>query len=131
LEFVVAEGALGILLEQGRALEGLLNSAQRRNRELVLSGAQRDVIAQVLGRLQLGTQVDQDGFSARELEVLRELCNGRSNKAIGQFLDLSENTVKFHLKRIFKKLGADSRAGALPVRVVAAAPALRLTRRHD
>jgi LuxR family maltose regulon positive regulatory protein len=113
LDFVVAEGAIGILLEQGRALEGLLNIAQRRNRELVLSGAQRDVIAQVLGRLQRGAQLDQDGFSARELEVLRELCNGRSNKAIGQFLDLSENTVKFHLKRVFKKLGADSRAGAI------------------
>jgi LuxR family maltose regulon positive regulatory protein len=115
LDFVVAEGAIGILLEQGRALEGLLNIAQRRNRELVLSGAQRDVIAQVLGRLQRGTELDQHGFSARELEVLRELCNGRSNKAIGQFLDLSENTVKFHLKRVFKKLGTESRAGAITV----------------
>jgi LuxR family transcriptional regulator, maltose regulon positive regulatory protein len=113
LDFVVAEGAIGILLEQGRALEGLLNIAQRRNRELVLSGAQRDVITQVLGRLQRAALVDQDGFSARELAVLRELCNGRSNKAIGQVLDLSENTVKFHLKRIFKKLGAESRAAAI------------------
>ena len=109
----MAEGAIGVLLEQGRALEGLLNAAQRRNRELVLSGAQRDVIAQVLGRLQNTTPADQDGFSARELAVLRELCQGRSNKAIGQALDLSENTVKFHLKRIFKKLGAESRAGAI------------------
>jgi LuxR family maltose regulon positive regulatory protein len=113
LDFVVAEGALGILLEQGRAVEGLLNTAQRRNRELVLSGAQRDVIAQALGRLQRAALEDQDGFSTRELAVLRELCNGRSNKAIGQFLDLSENTVKFHLKRIFKKLGTESRAGAI------------------
>ena len=113
LDFVVAEGALGILLEQGRAVEGLLNIAQRRNRELVLSGAHRDVIAQALGRLQRAALVDQDGFSTRELAVLRELCNGRSNKTIGQFLDLSENTVKFHLKRIFKKLGAESRAGAI------------------
>jgi LuxR family maltose regulon positive regulatory protein len=113
LEFVVTEGAIGLLLEQGRALESLLNIAQRRNRELVLSAAQRDLITQVLGRLQRSTLVDQDGFSARELEVLRELCNGRSNKAIGQILDLSENTVKFHLKRVFRKLGADSRAGAI------------------
>ena len=113
LDFVVAEGALGVLLEQGRAVEGLLNIAQRRNRELVLSGAHRDVIAQALGRLQRAAMVDQDGFSTRELAVLRELCNGRSNKAIGQFLDLSENTVKFHLKRIFKKLGTESRAGAI------------------
>jgi LuxR family maltose regulon positive regulatory protein len=57
--------------------------------------------------------VDQEGFSPRELAVLRELCHGRSNKAIGQVLDLSENTVKFHLKRIFKKLGAESRASAI------------------
>jgi LuxR family transcriptional regulator, maltose regulon positive regulatory protein len=113
LEFVATEGAIGILLEQGRALESLLNAAQRRNRELVLSAAQRDLITQVLARLQRSTLVDQDGFSARELEVLRELCNGRSNKAIGQILDLSENTVKFHLKRVFRKLGAESRAGAI------------------
>jgi LuxR family maltose regulon positive regulatory protein len=44
---------------------------------------------------------------------LREVCNGRSNKAIGQLLDLSENTVKFHLKRVFKKLGVDSRTAAI------------------
>jgi LuxR family maltose regulon positive regulatory protein len=113
LDFVAAEGASGILVEQGRAIENLLHSAQRRNRELVLSGAQRDLIANVLTLLNAAYPGDRDGFSSRELEVLRELCNGRSNKAIGQFLDLSENTVKFHLKRIFKKLGAESRAGAI------------------
>ncbi|MDB6083935.1 MAG: transcriptional regulator, partial [Gammaproteobacteria bacterium] len=113
LEFVVAEGASGILLEQGRALESLLHSALRRNRELVLSGAQRDLIANVLALLSAAYPGEHDGFSSRELEVLRELCNGRSNKAIGQVLDMSENTVKFHLKRIFKKLGAESRAGAM------------------
>lgn len=113
LDFVAAEGASGILVEQGRAIENLLHSAQRRNRELVLSGAQRDLIANVLALLNAAYPGDHDGFSSRELEVLRELCNGRSNKAIGQVLDLSENTVKFHLKRIFKKLGAESRAGAI------------------
>ena len=64
LDFVVAEGAIGILLEQGRALEGLLNIAQRRNRELVLSGAQRDVIAQVLGRSQRGAGASTRTVSA-------------------------------------------------------------------
>src|SRR5947207_2311506 len=113
LEFVASEGAIGILLEQGRGLESVLNIAQRRNRELVLSGAQRELISQVLSRLRRAAVADQDGFSARELAVLRELCHGRSNKTIGQYLDLSENTVKFHLKRIFKKLGAESRAEAI------------------
>ena len=78
-----------------------------------LSGAQRDVIAQLLCELQRNHPRNQEGFSSRELEVLRELCGGRSNKAIGQLLDLSENTVKFHLKRIYKKLEIDSRAGAI------------------
>jgi len=113
LDFAVAENAGGVLLEQGRALESLLHVAQRRNRELVASGEKRDLIASLLSRLQGDHAEDQNGFSSRELEVLRELCSGRSNKVIGQFLDLSENTVKFHLKRIFKKLGADSRAGAI------------------
>jgi LuxR family transcriptional regulator, maltose regulon positive regulatory protein len=113
LDFVVTEGAIGILVEQGRPIESLLHAALRRNRELILSGAQRDLIAHVLALLNAAYLGNYDGFSARELEVLRELCNGRSNKAIGQFLDLSENTVKFHLKRIFKKLGAESRAGAM------------------
>ena len=113
LEFVVAEGASGLLIEQGSGLVSLLHVIQRKNHELVVSGMQRDVVANVLATLQRQHLSTQSGFSARELDVLRELCHGRSNKSIGQMLDLSENTVKFHLKRIFRKLGADSRAGAI------------------
>jgi LuxR family transcriptional regulator, maltose regulon positive regulatory protein len=113
LEYVASESAIGILLEQGRALENLLLLSQRRNRELILSGAQRDLIGQVIALMRRDEQSEQFGFSGREYAVLRELCSGRSNKAIGEALDLSENTVKFHLKRIFKKLGTDSRAGAV------------------
>lgn len=113
LEFVVAEDAAGLLIEHGPALEGLLQAVQRRNRELLLSGPQRDLIGRVLVTIESTRTGGHDGLSSRELEVLRELCNGRSNKAIGQLLDLSENTVKFHLKRIFRKLEADSRAAAI------------------
>jgi len=88
----------------GTAIESLLHVAQRRNHQMVGSGAQRNVIAQLLAEMQREHPRDQDGFSSRELEVLRELCNGRSNKQIGQLLDLSENTVKFHLKRLFRSL---------------------------
>jgi LuxR family maltose regulon positive regulatory protein len=126
LEFVAAEGAIGILVEHGHALEAPLHAVQRRHRELVVSGAQREAIGSALAILEQSRAEEQDGFSSRELEVLRELCHGRSNKAIGQLLDLSENTVKFHLKRIFRKLGADSRAGA-----IAAALARRLVAPDD
>lgn len=113
LGFVGSEGAVRVLLDQGPALEALLHVAQRRNREMVLSGAQRELITQLLADMQREHPRDQDGFSSRELEVLREVCNGRSNKMIGQLLDLSENTVKFHLKRLFKKLDVDSRTAAI------------------
>lgn len=53
-----------------------------------------------------------DELSARELEVLRLLVRGESNKAIAATLNLSENTIKTHLSRIFEKLGARSRTEA-------------------
>ena len=54
-----------------------------------------------------------EALSPRELAVLGELCVGRANKEIGRQLDLAENTVKFHLKRIYEKLGAHTRSGAV------------------
>jgi LuxR family maltose regulon positive regulatory protein len=113
LDFVLAEGASQLVLEQGRSFEGLLHAVQRRNRELVLSSAQRNLTAQLLAAIHASGAPNDHGFSTRELAVLREVCNGRSNKAIGQLLDLSENTVKFHLKRIFKKLEVESRSAVI------------------
>lgn len=113
LQFIVDEGATRLVLEHGDALESLLHVAQRRNRELILSSAQRDTTARLLASLHSASMPGAAEFSSRELAVLRELCSGSSNKTIGQLLDLSENTVKFHLKRIFKKLDVDSRAAAI------------------
>jgi LuxR family maltose regulon positive regulatory protein len=113
LQFIVDEGATRLILEHGDALESLLHVAQRRNRELILSSAQRDTTSRLLASLHTASTPGAAEFSSREIAVLRELCSGSSNKTIGQLLDLSENTVKFHLKRIFKKLDVDSRAAAI------------------
>lgn len=51
-------------------------------------------------------------LTARELQVLRLLADGRSNRAIGQELAISEHTVKFHVTSILAKLGAESRTEA-------------------
>ncbi|TXH77922.1 MAG: response regulator transcription factor [Lysobacteraceae bacterium] len=53
------------------------------------------------------------GISDRELEVLREVAAGRSNKEIARRLDVSPNTVKTHLARLFEKLDAKRRTDAL------------------
>ena len=58
---------------------------------------------------------DPTAFSPRELEVLLEVERGISNKQIGQALGMTEHTVKFHLKNIFRKLAVSRRTEALKV----------------
>ena len=52
------------------------------------------------------------GLTARELQVLRLVAAGKTNKAIARELDLSERTVDRHLSNIFGKLEVSSRAAA-------------------
>ena len=54
-------------------------------------------------------------LSSREMEVLTELAQGLSNKLIARALQMTENTVKFHLKNVFQKLGVKHRAQAIRV----------------
>ena len=51
-----------------------------------------------------------DGLSAREVEVLRLVAIGRSNRAIGEALYISQNTVANHVRSILRKTGAANRA---------------------
>ncbi|MBA2769065.1 MAG: response regulator transcription factor [Sporichthyaceae bacterium] len=52
-------------------------------------------------------------LTERELQVLRGMGRGRSNSEIGKELYLSEDTVKTHARRLFRKLGAADRAQAV------------------
>ncbi|MFT3720291.1 LuxR C-terminal-related transcriptional regulator [Pseudorhodoferax sp.] len=54
-------------------------------------------------------------LSEREQHVLRLLCEGASNRDLATQLAVSENTVKFHLKNLYGKLGVGSRAQAISV----------------
>jgi DNA-binding NarL/FixJ family response regulator len=54
----------------------------------------------------------EHGLTKRELEVLRLVAAGRSNKAIARDLALSNRTVDRHLSNIFDKLGVSSRSAA-------------------
>jgi LuxR family transcriptional regulator, maltose regulon positive regulatory protein len=57
----------------------------------------------------------ETGLSPRERQVVVELVRGHSNKAIARRLDLTEHTVKFHLRNIFTKLKVERRADAIAV----------------
>ena len=52
------------------------------------------------------------GLSDRELEVLRLVASGKSNREIASTLVISEHTVARHLQNIYTKLGLSSRAAA-------------------
>ena len=53
------------------------------------------------------------GITAREREVLAQLAAGRSNKEIARRLNLSPNTVKTHVARLYEKLEAGRRTEAV------------------
>jgi DNA-binding NarL/FixJ family response regulator len=86
--------------------------------QLELDGA-RNVFAELgaapdvalLDRL-AGSAGEDGGLSPRELEVLRLLATGRTNRAIADELVLSERTVARHVSNIFVKLGVSSRSAA-------------------
>ncbi len=70
-------------------------------------------LAMEIGGSGLRSQGDGDQLTRRELEVLRHVIQGRSNREIAEAMRVSVNTVKFHLKNIFEKLGVNSRKDAV------------------
>jgi two-component system nitrate/nitrite response regulator NarL len=52
-------------------------------------------------------------LTPREVDILRAVGEGWSNKEVARRLGISSHTVKFHLEAIFDKLGAGSRAEAV------------------
>ena len=76
-----------------------------------------DILARLLaGRVPSRQTASGEPFEAltsREIEVLAMLADGLGNKEIARQLDITENTVKFHLSSIFGKLGATNRTEAV------------------
>lgn len=99
-------GAVGFLLKDTLRSE-LVNTIR-----LIHSGGKKvpEEIA-----LQMAEHVADDALSVREIEILRKVARGRSNKIIGDELGISEYTVKNHLKSILSKLNADDRTHAVTI----------------
>jgi DNA-binding NarL/FixJ family response regulator len=66
---------------------------------------------------ELTRQVAADDLSVRELEVLRSIAGGRSNKSVAEKLGISEDTVKGHMRSILAKLQANDRLDAVLIAI--------------
>ena len=110
--------ALMLLLRPARAAVPLQRSEPGEPEE---AGAAE---ATMLGEATLGEARDagaevvleetrQLALTERELQVLRGMADGKSNAEIGRELFVSEDTVKTHARRLFRKLGARDRAHAV------------------
>lgn len=71
-----------------------------------------DDLARVEARLSPHAPSRPSGLTDRELEVLRLVAQGRTNREIAATLVLSEHTVRRHLQNVFGRLGVSSRAAA-------------------
>jgi DNA-binding NarL/FixJ family response regulator len=59
-----------------------------------------------------GIVAEEAGLTKREIEMLKALARGLSNQAIGKEMWVTEQTVKFHLRNIYRKLGVATRTEA-------------------
>ena len=75
--------------------------------------ARLDADAFVMAAAKADDEEILDALTSREVQVLELLAEGQSNKAIGQRLGISDQTVKFHVAAIAGKLGAVNRTDAV------------------
>ena len=107
-------GARGYLLKSAHK-EELLSAI----RALRAGGGylQPRITGTVLRRLVGDARVAGDAglLTAREIQILEAVADGKSNKEIAAAMSIAEDTVKTHLRRLFEKLGAADRAHAVAI----------------
>lgn len=101
-------GARGCLPKTANGLELLEAATAAAAGENILHPAATAMLLQ-----QLRGETPHPTLTPREVEVLRGVAAGQTNKSIALKLNISEHTVKFHLGAAMSKLGAASRAEAV------------------
>lgn len=124
---VAAQGARPVILLTGVATESTAAAALRFGAVAVLSKTmsieklKTAIVSAINGNFAPAyagaTGQDESSESPtltpRQEDVLRYICSGLSNKQIARQLDLSEATIKMHLKMLYAKLGVNSRSQAI------------------
>src|SRR6266403_1424766 len=88
--------------------EDIYRAIQAGAKGYLLKDAPREALMDCIRRVHAG-----ETWSEREIDVLKLMAQGKSNKEIGSALFISEGTVKSHVKSIFAKLNVISRTEAV------------------
>ena len=102
-------GADGYLLKDMEPEELLTNLNQAANGKMVISERLSTVLAQALQSNRKRTGPDINSLSPREKQIIKLIAGGLPNKLIARKLNITEGTVKVHVKHLFKKLHLRSR----------------------
>jgi DNA-binding NarL/FixJ family response regulator len=105
IQSALARGANGFILKSVNPVD--LPSALRQIHEGTVFHAGME------GTAPAASAADVAGLTDREVTLVRALARGLSNKQIGQELWITEQTVKFHLSNIYRKLDVTNRTGAV------------------
>ncbi|WP_028851279.1 response regulator [Thermocrispum municipale] len=105
----IEAGATGYLLKDAPREELYRGVRAAARGETVLSPA---VASRLIGQMR---QPETEPLSQREIEVLRLVARGATNKQAAAKLFISEATVKTHLLHVYSKLGVNDRAAAVAV----------------
>ena len=111
LEVGEKAGAREIFLRQDNSmLEAIISLSSERD-SLWLESLNRLAIERIKER-NLLVEISGEQLTTREIEVLKHLVTENSISEIGQILHISTNTMKTHLRNIYRKLGVDGRGSA-------------------
>lgn len=102
-------GAVGYILKD-ISLENLINAIKNVYKGTTMINPR---ISRKLLNLISTDQKVGEALTPREVEILREVAKGKSNKEIAEELYLSESTVKTHISHIFQKLNIKTRSEAI------------------
>ncbi len=106
-------GADGYLLKDMEPEDTLQAIRDAIRGKLVMSDRLTQLIAVALrSDAVVPTSVNEAGLTEREQQILELIAQGKSNKVIARELDISEGTVKVHVKHLLKKLNLRSRVEA-------------------
>ncbi|MEY8709380.1 two-component system response regulator NarL [Mangrovibacter phragmitis] len=105
-------GADGYLLKDMEPEELLVALQQAAAGEMVLSETLTPILAASLRNNRNGAERDVNQLTPREQDILRLIAQGLPNKLIARQLDITESTVKVHVKHLLKKMKLKSRVEA-------------------